>query len=64
LTNKWVQKFRNGEIEVFEFSETAVGSKPSLAIEILLNSKKDEQNNDFSNWKIPNYIKEGLEWLR
>ena len=44
--------------------EKAVGSKPSLAIEVLLNSKDDEQENQFSNWQTPHYIKEGLEWLR
>jgi putative ATP-dependent endonuclease of OLD family len=37
----------------------AVGSKPSFAMEILLNSDKD-----FSNWHIPAYIKEGLTWLQ
>lgn len=64
LTNKWVNKFKGNEIDVFEFAEKAVGSKPSLAIEILLNSKNDEQGNEFSNWKTPHYIKECLEWLR
>jgi len=41
-----------------------VGSKPSLAIEILLNSKTGENKKEFSNWETPHYIKEGLEWLR
>ena len=64
LTSKWVKKFNDNEIDVYEFAEKAVGSKPSLAIEILLNSKDDEQENQFSNWQTPHYIKEGLEWLR
>jgi len=65
LTKKWFDKYvcEKPEINVFEFSEKAVGSKPSLAIEILLNSKTEE-GVEFSNWKIPHYIKEGLEWLR
>ncbi len=64
LTNKWIKKLKDNEIDVYDFAEKAVGSKPSLAIEILLNSKNDEQGNEFSNWKTPHYIKEGLEWLR
>lgn len=37
--------------------------KPSFAMDILLNSCY-EDGNDYSNWKIPLYIKEGLEWLK
>jgi putative ATP-dependent endonuclease of OLD family len=37
----------------------AVDSKPSFAMEILLNSDEN-----FSNWHIPAYIKEGLTWLQ
>lgn len=47
----------------FDFAEKAVNSKPTLAIEILLNSKKTGDN-EFSNWQVPSYIKEGLLWLR
>ena len=64
LTDKWLKKYLTDDVSVFEFSEKAVGSKPSLAIEILLNSKVDTDGNEFSNWEIPLYIKEGLEWLR
>jgi predicted ATP-dependent endonuclease of OLD family len=64
LTLKWLDKYRDGTIDTYTFSEKAVGSKPSLAIEILLNSKKDELDNEFSNWQIPAYIKEGLIWLK
>lgn len=64
LTSKHLDEFRNNTIEVFSFSEKAVGSKPSLAIEILINSKKDNLDNEFSNWQIPAYIKEGLLWLK
>lgn len=64
LTKKWLTKYSNNEVNVFDFSEKAVGSKPSLAIEILLNSEVDANGSDFSNWEIPLYIKEGLEWLR
>jgi putative ATP-dependent endonuclease of OLD family len=63
LTQKWFDKYVNDECDVFMFSEKAVGSKPSLAIEILLNSVP-AGGVDFSNWKTPHYIQEGLEWLR
>ena len=65
LTNKWIKKFKDKEddTDVFDFAENGVGSKPSLAIEILMNSKISESK-EFSNWEIPNYIKEGLEWLK
>ncbi len=46
-----------------EFAENGVGSKPSLAIEILMNSDSTGEE-EFSNWSIPSYIQEGLIWLR
>lgn len=64
ITPKYIKKYRNNEIDSFEFAEKAVGSKPSLAIEILLNSKTDLNKKEFSNWQIPAYIKEGLLWLK
>ena len=63
LTKKWFDKYIKHDINAFEFSEKAVGSKPSLAIEILLNSESTEDK-EFTNWNVPSYIKEGLEWLR
>lgn len=64
LTPMYLQKFSDDTITVFHFAEKAVGSKPSLAIEILLNSKPDEDGNEFHNWRIPAYIKEALLWLK
>ena len=64
LTEKHFKKFREGEHDSYEFAEKAIGSKPSFAIEILLNSIEDGDGNKFSNWNIPTYIKEGLIWLR
>ncbi len=63
LTKAWLDEYVNGEIDAFEFSEKAVGSKPSLAIEILLNSQATDDDK-FSNWSVPEYIKEGLLWLK
>ncbi|HFK5543296.1 TPA: ATP-dependent endonuclease [Elizabethkingia anophelis] len=64
LTTKWLEKYRNNEIDSFEFSEKGVKKKTGLAIEILLNSATDATNNEFSNWQIPAYIKESLLWLK
>lgn len=49
----------------YVWGEKCVNKKPALAMEILLNSKTNTENgNQFSNWKIPAYIKEGLLWLK
>lgn len=62
ITKKWFDIYL-ADNDHFEFSEKGVGSKPSLAIEILMNSDSDGDN-EFSNWTTPNYIKEGLLWLQ
>lgn len=64
LINKWLVKYKNGNIESFDFAQKGVEKKPSLAIEILINSQDDDHGNLFSNWQIPGYIKEGLLWLK
>ncbi len=64
LTKKWYDKYVADEVEPLKFAEKAVNSKPSLAIEILLNSEDDGEGHAFSNWKTPAYIEEGLKWLR
>jgi len=63
LTKKWFDKYIVNEVTALEFAEKAVGSKPSLAIEILLNSEHGN-GQEYTNWSVPAYIKEGLEWLR
>jgi hypothetical protein len=57
-------------------ADNGIDKKPSFAIEILLNSEtttlkksnKDGQAKDFTlefnNWNIPNYIQEGLRWIK
>jgi len=64
LTKKWLKKYKKQEISSFEMAENAVEKKTSLAIEILLNSITTEEGIKFSNWQIPQYIKEGLLWLK
>ncbi len=63
LTKKHLDSFREGEINVYDFSNKAINSKPSFAIEILLNSKEDDGNR-FINWNTPSYLEQGLEWLK
>lgn len=57
LTAKWLKKFKSNKC-AFTLAEKGVDKKPTLAIDILLNEKPDSQ------WQIPNYIREGLLWLR
>ena len=60
---KNVDYFFDKSKDSYDLAENCVNKKPSLAMDILLNSKsKDEK--DFVNWQIPAYIKEGLEWLQ
>lgn len=47
----------------YDLAENCVNRKPSLAMDILLNSE-NSKDKDYINWKIPAYIKEGLEWLQ
>lgn len=49
----------------YYLAENCIVKKPSFAIEILLNSKKnDSTGKQFSNWEMPDYIKQGLLWLK
>jgi predicted ATP-dependent endonuclease of OLD family len=56
--------FEDAANDSYDLADKCVGKKPSFAMEILLNSKDDEDKNEFSNWQIPAYIKEGLAWLK
>ena len=62
LTKKWFDTYMEDN-DHYEFAGNGVGSKPSLAIEILMNSDSTGEE-EFSNWSIPSYIQEGLIWLR
>jgi putative ATP-dependent endonuclease of the OLD family len=64
ITPKHLRNFRTGTINSFDLSQDGVISKPSLAIEILINSITDANGVEFSNWQIPAYIKEALLWLK
>ena len=63
LTKKHLDSFIEGEIDVYDFSNKAINSKPSFAIEILLNSEENG-GNKFINWNTPLYLEQGLKWLK
>lgn len=49
----------------YDLAENCIGKKPPFAIEILLNSETgDATKKDFSNWQTPDYICQGLLWLK
>lgn len=47
----------------YEIAKDCIKSKPAFPMDILLCSEANDIT-DFSNWEIPPYIREGLEWLR
>jgi predicted ATP-dependent endonuclease of OLD family len=47
----------------FDIAKDCIKSKASFAMDILLNSEENGKQT-YSNWKTPEYIKEGLLWLR
>ncbi|QZY53899.1 AAA family ATPase [Crassaminicella profunda] len=61
---KHIKYFDDLTKDAYDLAENCIGKKPSFAMEILLNSKPDKKGNEFSNWEIPHYIKEGLLWLK
>ena len=66
LTEKWLNKYCNDDIGALELAEKGVDGKPSFAIEILLNSSKENsltskaecKDDKIVDWEIPAYIKE------
>lgn len=60
---KNVELIFDNKKDSFDLAKDCVNKKPSLAMDILLNSKSDDKN-DFINWQVPQYIREGLEWLQ
>ncbi len=51
--------FDNTSINAYILAENCIKKKTHFALDILYHS-----NQDFSNWEIPSYIKEGLSWLK
>lgn len=60
-----LQRYKEDIRSVYSLAREGVKSKASLAVEILLNGTPVEDKKDnFVEWNLPNYIKEGLIWLR
>jgi putative ATP-dependent endonuclease of OLD family len=55
-------KIENAQASPYKLAET-IKKKSSFATDILLNSIEDNAE-EFSNWNIPAYIREGLQWLK
>lgn len=51
--------FNDGVSNAYILAEKCIEKKTHFALDILYHS-----NDDFSNWQIPAYIKEGLLWLK
>ena len=51
-------QFKNG-LGAYELAEQCIKKKTHFALDILYHS-----NEEYSNWEIPTYIKEGLLWLK
>lgn len=62
---KNIDNFDDNTKDAYELAEECINKKPAFAIEVLLNSKKDESTGKyFSNWRTPDYINQGLLWLK
>jgi hypothetical protein len=77
LVQKHLKDFANSTTDAYTCAENAIGSKPSFAMEVLLNSTTHDLTIpntqtgatttiaiEFSNWNTPSYIKEALKWLK
>lgn len=49
--------------DAYNLAEEGVESKATFAVEVIFNSKQ-KGDKDFCGWNIPQYIKEGLLWIR
>lgn len=57
---KNMQFFYDSTKDAYDLAEKCIDSKGTFAIDILLLSS----DNNFEDWETPNYIKEGLLWLK
>ena len=51
------------DVDAYELAENGIESKATFAVEIIYNSTK-VGNKEFCGWNIPQYIKDGLLWIR
>lgn len=57
---KNIKFFYDNSFDAFDLASNCIESKGTFAIDILLLST----HNEYKNWQIPAYIKEGLLWLK
>lgn len=61
----YLKEYKDNKQTIYQLARKGVNSKASLAVEILLNGTPTEGDDEhFIKWRLPNYIKEGLTWLR
>lgn len=63
LKKNKLKAYLNSQISAYDLAETGIESKATFAVEIIFNSKKVDDK-EFSGWNIPQYIKDGLLWIR
>jgi len=61
---KHIQYFEDSAKTSYDLAQDCINKKPSFAIEVLLNSKPDDDGKEYANWQTPEYIREGLVWLK
>lgn len=57
---KNIRYFYDNSFDAFDLALNCIDSKGTFAVDILLLSS----HNEYKNWQIPAYIKEGLLWLK
>ena len=63
LKKSKLKAYLNSQISAYELAENGIESKATFAVEIIYNSKTDGIK-EFNGWNIPQYIKDGLLWIR
>ena len=51
------------DVDAYELAENGIESKATFAVEIIYNSEGNGKK-EFCGWNIPQYIKDGLLWIR
>ncbi len=63
LKKNKLKAYLNSQISAYDLAENGIESKATFAVEIIYNSEENG-NKEFCGWKIPQYIKDGLLWIR
>lgn len=63
LKKNKLKAYLNSQISAYDLAENGIESKATFAVEIIYNSEENG-NNEFCGWNIPQYIKDGLLWIR